>query len=214
MEFGNPVVGGVTLVRTDIESQGFVTGSTGWRISRAGDAEFNDVTIRGDLSLSAIYAPVLSIYDGSGGGVPAWNIASQYVLFSSASWGAVDAVAPTSGRIRWDLQLKGMNNNTAASTLSVDMECLESSGTGYPTNPGFVGPGTTLHTPNVSDAAYVSSQVAGNTAQVQTSSWFVMDGLTPNQWYRFRPYWRISSGSAVNITFDNQSSKYLISPVV
>lgn len=50
MEFGNAIVGGSDeLVRAGIQSRGYVAASTGWRINRAGDAEFNNVTIRGGL---------------------------------------------------------------------------------------------------------------------------------------------------------------------
>lgn len=50
MEFNNAIVGGSNeLVRTAIQSRGFVSGSVGWRIKRDGNAEFNDVTIRGGL---------------------------------------------------------------------------------------------------------------------------------------------------------------------
>lgn len=50
MEFGNEIVGGADeLVRNGIQSRGFVSGSVGWRINRTGNAEFNDVVIRGGL---------------------------------------------------------------------------------------------------------------------------------------------------------------------
>lgn len=45
--FSNSIVGGTTLVRTAINSEGFVAGSTGWKIERDGDAEFNNITVRG-----------------------------------------------------------------------------------------------------------------------------------------------------------------------
>lgn len=49
MPFTSPVVAGVQLVRNAIQSQNFVTGISGWRISRNGDAEFNSGTFRGSL---------------------------------------------------------------------------------------------------------------------------------------------------------------------
>lgn len=51
MTFTNAILAGVTLVRDAIQSEGFVTGVTGWRISRDGNAEFNDVTIRGEVEV-------------------------------------------------------------------------------------------------------------------------------------------------------------------
>lgn len=53
MEFGNSIVGASDeLVRDGIQSRGFVAGSTGWRIDRNGNAEFNSVTLRGSLTAS------------------------------------------------------------------------------------------------------------------------------------------------------------------
>lgn len=54
-----------------IESNGFTSGSTGWRITGLGDAEFNDVVVRGDLSTSNIVGDLTlttgSISGGSAG---------------------------------------------------------------------------------------------------------------------------------------------------
>lgn len=53
MTFGNPIIGGNdTLVRQAMQSEGFVSGSDGWRIARAGDAEFNNVVVRGELDVT------------------------------------------------------------------------------------------------------------------------------------------------------------------
>lgn len=51
MGFRNAVVGGINLVRAAIQSPNFVTGTTGWRISRDGSAEFNNATVRGTLEV-------------------------------------------------------------------------------------------------------------------------------------------------------------------
>lgn len=50
--FSDPIVAGNTLVREAIQSEPFVSGSTGWRIERTGNAEFNDVSIRGSLEVT------------------------------------------------------------------------------------------------------------------------------------------------------------------
>ena len=50
IEFDNPVTAGVTLIREAIQSQNFVAGSAGWQIEADGDAEFNDVIIRGSTT--------------------------------------------------------------------------------------------------------------------------------------------------------------------
>jgi hypothetical protein len=49
--FRDPIVAGETLVRDAIRSEGFVTGVTGWSVERDGDAEFNDISIRGDWTI-------------------------------------------------------------------------------------------------------------------------------------------------------------------
>lgn len=45
MPFSDPIVSGTRLVRTAIQSDGFVPGVSGWQITRAGAAQFADVDI-------------------------------------------------------------------------------------------------------------------------------------------------------------------------
>lgn len=47
MSFRNPIVGGITLIRAAIQSGNFRSGSTGWSIQQNGNAELNQVTVRG-----------------------------------------------------------------------------------------------------------------------------------------------------------------------
>jgi hypothetical protein len=47
MGWGNPVVGGVQLIRTAIQSLNFIANVAGWQIQNNGDAQFNDVTLTG-----------------------------------------------------------------------------------------------------------------------------------------------------------------------
>lgn len=212
MPFNNPIVGSNdTLIRNAIQSENFVTTVSGWRIKKNGDAEFNNVTIRGDISLSAQYAPVTSIYDASGGGGPAWNVTGSYVLFSNTAWAPVTLPCPVSGRFRWDIQIQGMNNVAAAATLSVALEIQESS---TPGGVAFVPPGTTVQIPSLAESALTSCQVTGTSAQMRPCNYGIKDALTPGNWYRFRMWWRISSGSAVDVTFPSLGSKFTITPVV
>lgn len=101
MEFGNSIVGGSDeLVRDGIQSRGFVSGSSGWRVDRTGNAEFNDVTVRGELHVikandeliigdPAFVNPAITAYKNGvaepasilgvrpfGTGVTGWQIAS------------------------------------------------------------------------------------------------------------------------------------------
>ncbi len=51
IEFENPLTAGTVLVRSDIRSQNFVAGTSGWRIEADGDAEFNSIVIRGSTTV-------------------------------------------------------------------------------------------------------------------------------------------------------------------
>ena len=52
--FSNSIVGGIgNLIRSWIQSVPFVSGTTGWRISKNGDAEFNGATFRGTVVLTS-----------------------------------------------------------------------------------------------------------------------------------------------------------------
>jgi hypothetical protein len=54
--FSNSVVGGIgDLIRDWIQSVPFVSGSTGWRISKDGTAQFNNIVIRNGQVISGIY---------------------------------------------------------------------------------------------------------------------------------------------------------------
>lgn len=53
--FSNSVLGGVgNLIRSWIQSVPFVSGSTGWRISKNGNAEFNNITVRGNVIITTV----------------------------------------------------------------------------------------------------------------------------------------------------------------
>lgn len=49
MTFSNPIVGGTVLIRPAIKSPDYVAGTAGWSINKDGTAEFNEVTVRGDV---------------------------------------------------------------------------------------------------------------------------------------------------------------------
>lgn len=64
MAFGNPIIGGNnTLVREAIQSEGFATGVSGWRITRDGDAEFNSAEVRGVIIVSDPDGSRVTIFD-------------------------------------------------------------------------------------------------------------------------------------------------------
>lgn len=54
MAFSNPIIGGSsTLIREAIKSPDYVAGVSGWTINKDGTAEFNDVSVRGSLRVTA-----------------------------------------------------------------------------------------------------------------------------------------------------------------
>jgi hypothetical protein len=55
--FSNPIVAGNTLIRDAIQSEGYTPGTVGWAIERDGDAEFNDVNIRGTVEVASPIDP-------------------------------------------------------------------------------------------------------------------------------------------------------------
>lgn len=56
MTFNNSILSGTVLARENIQSEGFVAGTSGWIIERDGDAEFNSIVVRGDIiSIGALY---------------------------------------------------------------------------------------------------------------------------------------------------------------
>jgi hypothetical protein len=61
------IVAGDTLIAQAIESQNFVTGVAGWQVTSAGNAEFNDVTVRGTIDVESSDGSAVIIAPNSGG---------------------------------------------------------------------------------------------------------------------------------------------------
>lgn len=62
MPFSNPVVGGETLIRNSIQSEGYVAATTGWKISRNGDVDFAAGTFRGTIIIRGSNGSYVKIY--------------------------------------------------------------------------------------------------------------------------------------------------------
>lgn len=60
------IVAGTVLIRSDIRSQNYVAGSSGWIIEADGDAEFNDVNVRGSLEVLGDNNAYTRIIDNGG----------------------------------------------------------------------------------------------------------------------------------------------------
>jgi hypothetical protein len=54
MAFTDPILSGEELIRSGIKSQNYVKGSAGWRIGADGSAEFNTMSIRGEISATDV----------------------------------------------------------------------------------------------------------------------------------------------------------------
>lgn len=98
MPFNNSIAGGNgTLVRNQLQSENFVAGVSGWRISKNGNSEFNNGIFRGSLAIGtapaqhAIINPgngdILDVYDASGNLVAQIIGSGTYInyLFSGAT---------------------------------------------------------------------------------------------------------------------------------
>jgi hypothetical protein len=72
-------IGGIDINGSEIQSNSFVLGSAGFRISANGDAEFNDVTIRGDLDAGTVGGLVIDGGDLVAGDVVADDEYGEYV---------------------------------------------------------------------------------------------------------------------------------------
>jgi hypothetical protein len=81
IEFVNPLTAGTVLVRSDVQSQNYHAGTDGWIIEADGNAEFNDLTIRGVFSGSnfTINSSGIFMYNGTpaaGNLIGSWTSAS------------------------------------------------------------------------------------------------------------------------------------------
>jgi hypothetical protein len=56
LAFNNDILAGSKLIRQTMESENYVAGTSGWQLTRDGNAELNDVTVRGVLE-SPNYVP-------------------------------------------------------------------------------------------------------------------------------------------------------------
>lgn len=79
----NPILGGGgTLIRDAIKSSNFLTGVSGWQITRDGNAEFNNAILRGILETdgaNGAYVRIVNIVD------PSTNIPESVIIFRPAN---------------------------------------------------------------------------------------------------------------------------------
>lgn len=79
MIFSDNILAGVVLTREAIQSENFVTGVSGWRIEKDGDAEFNNAVFRGEIWVGVAPNPQIHIHTVAGhGDIDFWtNHASE-----------------------------------------------------------------------------------------------------------------------------------------
>lgn len=72
--FDNPIVGGIgDLVINDIRSKGYIEATTGWKISKDGNAEFQNLSLPGTIGARTIDAQILKQ-----GGLPLDDIVAPF----------------------------------------------------------------------------------------------------------------------------------------
>lgn len=81
IDFVNPLTAGTVLVRSDVRSQNYHTGTDGWIIQSNGNAEFNNLTVRGVFNGSnfTINSSGIFMYNGTpaaGNLIGSWTSAS------------------------------------------------------------------------------------------------------------------------------------------
>jgi hypothetical protein len=99
MGFGNPVVGGNTLIRDAIQSPDYADGSAGWAIRKDGTAQFSDIDIidsgSGDseITVGQVNTAILGLFPGNTGTQVDGGLVAQH------------PVAPFGGEVWNDLTL-------------------------------------------------------------------------------------------------------------
>lgn len=211
--FSNPVAaGGGALVRDNMHSPNFVTGSTGWSIGQDGSAEFNNVTIRGVLTVPRDYQPRMTDMLAA----PNFATVGSFVVFTLSQWEPC-ILKTFSNSAQVTIGFDGYNNNTAGSTLRLAIQ-TESSADG---NPPWI-----LENPfDIRDSATVSNNGLGSTGLQQgfyATDFYDGTGVTTptprpltsnlaaRPWIRVRAGWRISTGSAATTTID--SARLTVTP--
>lgn len=131
MGFVNPILGGGgALVRPAIKSPDYVAGVSGWTINRAGDAEFNDLALRGTFNgLNYVISEAgIFFYDGT---PAAGNMAG--------SWAPMDGADPYGNAYTAGLTLYSAFGRVFLGGLDGIFQSTGSSGSTIIVADGFIG---------------------------------------------------------------------------
>jgi hypothetical protein len=185
--FNNPVVGGLALIRKAIRSPDYQAGTEGWSVNQDGSAEFNDITVRGEVDIVGTDGSHIDLttHDGSAEiefqppDQPGVTFSPASITTASASnsaWVMISSpYEPDAGTKQAIIQLEGsdgLNGDNTAMYLEADtVEVLGNLQVDGQINPfaGFtnIAVGTILITPS-----------ASNTPTSVTVNYGPLDGAT------------------------------------
>lgn len=119
MAFRNPIVAGVQLVRSAIESSNYAPGVSGWAIFENGTAEFSSIIIRGAsvFDSSALYylgavpmaGNLIASISPTGGTDPYGNVYVPGIVAYDSGGDYIQQA--DSGNVGWNLHLAGLATN-------------------------------------------------------------------------------------------------------
>lgn len=100
MPFTNEIAGGQgTLVRNWLQSQNFVSGVSGWQITKSGNAEFNNGTFRGSITSGNPSGKHLILNNSvTGDAIDIYNTFNQ-LIFAITGDGLLESIDPVGGSI-------------------------------------------------------------------------------------------------------------------
>jgi hypothetical protein len=186
----NPVVGGTVLRRAAIQSPNYVPGTSGWAVFQDGSAEFNNVTLRGELivgtgpqvvidetgGVGTISLPTGDASEAAPAGINSGVSGTVLVAFfaGATSTGAADSVY---------IELESNNSGGSSSALgvlfykdtaAVAHDCLQWDSAGVHIGVTLFGGGGTL---TIGDAVVINNtlKVTGN-VNMDTSTIDVANG--------------------------------------
>lgn len=178
MTFNNSILDGLTLARDAIQSEGYTAGTSGWRIERNGDAEFNNLVARGTISnVGSLYTVTINngeiIITLNSNPVTGVNINPVQFQFSDASSSTVQFLEYYAGKgigFR-DSGSNGVSYNQTTKTLVKNTDAFGNREvwTALPGNNGYTG-GSYYKLPdgNVILDGQVGGGVAASPVQVAT----------------------------------------------
>lgn len=168
MPFTNEVIGtnGV-LIRNWLQSQNYVPGTSGWQITKDGNAEFNNGTFRGSIEVGSLSGQHFIVNNSTTGDVVDIYDSSGRLIFSIDSNGILTSYNYSGGSTAGHLRISGadatFNNNSGF--ITTDPPHISS--------PDITSSGTELElysgTPNGSLSAS-SIQLFGGTTAAQSEA--------------------------------------------